>query len=100
MRQLNKTMSIPYVQRISQSYQKEQMKMEMVGDMMESAMEDVEDSDVDAEEEVLNQIYDEIGLETTKKLESVTTPSKLPKKVVSTKVVNKKSDVRDVGDSK
>jgi len=66
MSTMNKQMDLPSMQKIVMEYERENGKMEMTQEMMDDAMDSVMAGDGEEAEtdEVINKVFDELGLET------------------------------------
>eukprot|EP01084_Bolivina_argentea_P174770 302729_1 len=63
MPQINKQMQLPELQKVMQQYDQEQMNMQIKQEMVDDAMEMALDHDSDDENELIQQVLDEIGIE-------------------------------------
>mmetsp|Transcript_21966 Transcript_21966/g.53661 ORF Transcript_21966/g.53661 Transcript_21966/m.53661 type:complete len:224 (+) Transcript_21966:83-754(+) len=71
MTAMNSQFSLPSMQQVIMQYEKESGKMEMTQEMMDDALEDAMGIDEADEDEVINQVMDELGLEAGAKLGAV-----------------------------
>eukprot|EP00180_Rhodochaete_pulchella_P001462 Plantae.Rhodophyta-Rhodochaete_pulchella.ctg22754.p1 GENE.Plantae.Rhodophyta-Rhodochaete_pulchella.ctg22754~~Plantae.Rhodophyta-Rhodochaete_pulchella.ctg22754.p1 ORF type:complete len:224 (+),score=59.44 Plantae.Rhodophyta-Rhodochaete_pulchella.ctg22754:217-888(+) len=71
MTAMNQQFNLPSMQQVVMEYEKQSGKMEMTQEMMDDAMEDVMGIDEADEDEVINQVMDELGLEAGAKLGAV-----------------------------
>jgi len=71
MRGMSRTLNIPKMQSIMNEFERENVMMEMKGEMMSDAIDDVMDEEAEDEEEgdaVLKQVLDEIDVDLSQKL--------------------------------
>eukprot|EP00611_Tribonema_gayanum_P015105 TRINITY_DN2689_c1_g1_i1.p2 TRINITY_DN2689_c1_g1~~TRINITY_DN2689_c1_g1_i1.p2 ORF type:complete len:248 (-),score=128.71 TRINITY_DN2689_c1_g1_i1:416-1159(-) len=64
MVQLNKQVNVPALQKIMMEFARENERQEMTSELMGDALDDVmnEEGDADAEDAIVNQVLDEIGI--------------------------------------
>merc|ERR550534_1048596 len=70
MGSMNKQMKLPEIQKIMMEFEKQSEIMDMKGEMMEDAIDDVmgDDDDADESDAIVNQVLDELGLQLNDKL--------------------------------
>merc|ERR1719357_935990 len=70
MMSMNKQMKLPEIQKIMQEFEKQSEIMDMKGEMMEDAIDDVMGDEDDEEESdaIVNQVLDELGLQLNDKI--------------------------------
>jgi len=70
MGNMNKQMKLPEIQKIMMEFEKQSEIMDMKGEMMEDAIDDVMGDEEDEEESdaIVNQVLDELGLQLNDKL--------------------------------
>lgn len=80
MAKINQTMNLPGMQNVMMQFEMEHGKMEMTQEMMDDAMADtLAGADEEAQtDDVINQVMDELGLETGSKLGAVATTHGAP----------------------
>merc|ERR1719219_1533022 len=73
MGSMNKQMKLPEIQKIMMEFEKQSEIMDMKGEMMEDAIDDVMGDEDDEEESdaIVNQVLDELGLQLNDKLGDV-----------------------------
>jgi len=73
MGNMNKQMKLPEIQKIMMEFEKQSEIMDMKGEMMEDAIDDVMGDEEDEEESdaIVNQVLDELGLQLNDKLGDV-----------------------------
>merc|ERR1712080_457426 len=73
MGNMNKQMKLPEIQKIMMEFEKQSEIMDMKGEMMEDAIDDVMGDEDDEEESdaIVNQVLDELGLQLNDKLGDV-----------------------------
>jgi charged multivesicular body protein 2A len=73
MGSMNKQMKLPEIQKIMMEFEKQSEIMDMKGEMMEDAIDDVMGDEEDEEESdaIVNQVLDELGLQLNDKLGDV-----------------------------
>jgi len=64
----NKQIKVEDIQATMASFEKESMKMDMAGEMMDDTLDSLFDDDEEAEDAVMSQILDEIGIEVSDKV--------------------------------
>merc|ERR1712083_778415 len=67
---MNKQMKLPEIQKIMMEFEKQSEIMDMKGEMMEDAIDDVmgDEEDEDESDAIVNQVLDELGLQLNDKL--------------------------------
>lgn len=75
MTDVNKKMDVNQMNQILSNYQKENMKMDMTDEMLDDVFNGLGDDEEEVSD-AMNQVLDEIGLETQTKLNSVKTSQK------------------------
>ncbi|KAJ3093409.1 Charged multivesicular body protein 2A [Phlyctochytrium bullatum] len=75
MRMMNKNVNMPEITKIMMQFERESEMMDMKEEMMTDAIDDVMDEEADAEEEenIVNQVLDEIGIDLNQSLVDVPT---------------------------
>merc|ERR1712083_735431 len=70
MGSMNKQMKLPEIQKIMMEFEKQSEIMDMKGEMMEDAIDDVmgDEEDEDESDAIVNQVLDELGLQLNDKL--------------------------------
>lgn len=70
MGNMNKQMKLPEIQKIMMEFEKQSEIMDMKGEMMEDAIDDVmgEDDEEEESDAIVNQVLDELGLQLNDKL--------------------------------
>merc|ERR1739836_306857 len=70
MGNMNKQMKMPEIQKIMMEFEKQSEIMDMKGEMMEDAIDDVmgDEEDEDESDAIVNQVLDELGLQLNDKL--------------------------------
>merc|ERR1712165_114940 len=70
MGNMNKQMKLPEIQKIMMEFEKQSEIMDMKGEMMEDAIDDVmgDEEDEDESDAIVNQVLDELGLQLNDKL--------------------------------
>merc|ERR1712172_48307 len=68
MGSMNKQMKLPEIQKIMMEFEKQSEIMDMKGEMMEDAIDDVMGDDEDESDAIVNQVLDELGLQLNDKL--------------------------------
>lgn len=76
MNNVNKKMDVQEMNKIMNNFQKENMKMDMTDEMLDDAIQGLGDDDEEEVSDAVSQVMDEIGLETSSKLNSVKTGNK------------------------
>merc|ERR1719350_2238357 len=73
MGSMNKQMKLPEIQKIMMEFEKQSEIMDMKGEMMEDAIDDVmgDEEDEDESDAIVNQVLDELGLQLNDKLGDV-----------------------------
>jgi charged multivesicular body protein 2A len=78
MQRMNNTQSLPALQKIIQTFAKEQSKLDMKQDVMNDAMDDAFEHDEADEDAVVNQVLDEIGIGVAERLGTAPTSQQVP----------------------
>merc|ERR1719499_2837030 len=92
MGNMNKQMKMPEIQKIMMEFEKQSEIMDMKGEMMEDAIDDVMGDEEDEEESdaIVNQVLDELGLQLNDKIGGV---AGVPAGSISAAEKNKKTAV-------
>merc|ERR1719245_422828 len=81
---MSNQIKLPELQAALQKYQIESEQMEMKQDMINDALDDALDQDSDAEDELIQKVMDEVGLDFSEKM--VDAPMKKQREVVEENV--------------
>lgn len=60
---MNRSMNLPSLQRIAMEFEKENDIMDQRQEMMDDAIDDTMEADEEESEEIVNQVFDEIGID-------------------------------------
>ncbi|KAL9188041.1 hypothetical protein ACHAXT_006419 [Thalassiosira profunda] len=65
MSKMNKAVNVPSINKMMAEFERENMKSEMMQEMMGDAIDDVMEGDEDEEDRIVGQVLDELGLDMT-----------------------------------